>query len=126
MKRLIEQTLWSNKAGTGDRSDCRCRTRIEHWKLGTGNEELPKECAVYGCHNAPEVGAHVYKKNSNDKREYIVPLCKCCNNKKNWEFQLDADAWVVKANRFLTCERPDWPEDYSEFGYPDLFDDNLY
>ena len=45
-----------------------------------------------GCYH-DLVGAHVQKVNSNDKKWYIVPLCKSCNQ-KNEPFNVDDDMLV--------------------------------
>jgi hypothetical protein len=40
-----------------------------------------KICSVEECKNKELVGAHVQKVYSNDKKWYIVPLCKSCNQR---------------------------------------------
>lgn len=36
-------------------------------------------CSCYSCTSSAEVGAHVQKHGSSDRKWYIVPLCRGCN-----------------------------------------------
>ncbi len=40
------------------------------------------------------VGGHVCKTESNDKKWYITPICKDCNNKRNIEYDVDDSMFV--------------------------------
>ena len=42
------------------------------------------QCEVFGCRGKPEVGGHVIKAGDGGK-EYILPICKACNNKPDGE-----------------------------------------
>ncbi|MBR6982012.1 MAG: hypothetical protein IKH75_00535 [Ruminococcus sp.] len=41
------------------------------------------ECSRINCSVKAEVGAHVQKALINDRRWYIVPLCRACNSSKS-------------------------------------------
>ena len=51
---------------------------LEHWK--NYKHYSPGLCARKGCSMLAEVGGHVKKVESSDNTEYIIPLCKTCNN----------------------------------------------
>ena len=68
---------------------------LDYWKKHTNKNAI---CASSGddccfCATYDLVGAHVQKVNSNDKKWYIVPLCKSCNQ-KNEPFYVDVDMLV--------------------------------
>lgn len=42
-------------------------------------------CSCLGCTSFAEVGAHVQKRNSTDRKWYIIPLCRKCNTKSSSE-----------------------------------------
>ncbi len=57
---------------------------LERWANAHGVEDdwnIP--CSNLTCFNEAEDGGHVIKVDSADKKEYIVPLCKSCNNPNN-------------------------------------------
>lgn len=53
---------------------------IDYWKKKSGYP-FPDFCACDDCLNKAEVGAHVIKTNSDNKKWYIIPLCSRCNHK---------------------------------------------
>lgn len=56
-----------------------CGPWLDHWQNHTGR--TPLFCTVDGCLNLAEVGAHVYL--PDDKRVFIVPMCKSHNGSKD-------------------------------------------
>lgn len=53
---------------------------LDYWEKQTGLSAL--KCGTWGCMSFHGlVGAHVQKANSTDKRYYITPLCRNCNNR---------------------------------------------
>ena len=57
----------------------------------------PTSCACLACTNKAEVGAHVIKVNSYDRRWYIAPLCRECNGKRGQELDV-VENWLVPEN----------------------------
>ncbi|GAB5992894.1 hypothetical protein [Aeromonas veronii] len=55
-----------------------CGPWLDHWQNHTGKTSF--FCTVEGCTNLSEVGAHVYL--PDDKRAFIVPMCKSHNGAK--------------------------------------------
>lgn len=91
---------WKNKNGTSERS-CKCGSWKAHWE-NNSSEPWPSICSVAGCDEKAEVGAHVI--NSDCTGEWIVPLCKACNNKTD-TFSLKDTTTLVRANIKLSrCE----------------------
>ena len=84
---------WKNKNGTAERS-CKCGSWKEHWEKNSSSP-WPTICSAYDCNNRAEVGAHVI--NSACRGEWIVPLCKACNNKSD-EFSLKASTALIVSN----------------------------
>ena len=54
-----------------------------YWEHETGRSF--SKCSCSGCGNKVQVGEHVIKAGSADRRWYIVPLCYSCNNKRSDE-----------------------------------------
>ena len=54
-------------------------------------------CSCIVCKSSAEVGAHVQKKDSTDKKWYIVPLCFECNKKPSTEsfYVFESDLEVI-------------------------------
>lgn len=94
---------WKNKNNTSERSDCNCGTWKHHWEKLSG-DKWPSECSVEKCRNEPEVGAHVICEDD-ISGEYIVPLCKACNGKRDEVFRLKSGTVLVTANLSKSCDR---------------------
>ncbi len=63
-------------------------------------------CAVLGCSNEVEVGAHVLLVNHTSWQEWIAPLCKGCNA-DTYDFRIKRDVTLVSANtRLIGCYMP--------------------
>lgn len=91
--------LCKNKNGTSERS-CSCGSWKNHW-LNFSNQKWPTACSVFKCNNSAEVGAHIIVTNTNDKSEYIIPMCKKCNARTD-EFTIKKGRRVF-ANISETC-----------------------
>lgn len=65
---------------------------IDYWKKKSGFY-FPDYCTCEDCLNKAEVGAHVIKVNSDNRKWYIVPLCSSCNHKET-SFNVDEDFLV--------------------------------
>lgn len=72
-----------NLNGTSGRLPDGASSWKEYWENETGRKF--GRCSCKGCGNTAEVGAHVQKSNSSDRKWYIVPLCKGDNNKSSDE-----------------------------------------
>ena len=75
-----------NRGGTSTRSPkCSvCGPWIEHWYSLKGIsfvDRLSGDTCCARCGGEAEVGGHVIKSDSQDKKEYIIPLCNGCNVK---------------------------------------------
>ena len=83
-----------NLHGTSDNSPpIGYSTWKEWWEHKKGKKFY--YCSNSVCLNKAEVGAHVQKHSSSDRKWYIVPLCIMCN-KKTDEFEVsDNDLQVV-------------------------------
>lgn len=67
------------------------------WKIWWEEQTHNKfsRCSCKTCDNNAEVGAHVQKAESADRKWYIVPLCIECNvTKKNELFEVEKDKLV--------------------------------
>ncbi len=81
-----------NKKGTGDKEPPSGYTSwLDFWEKKKGTKAAT--CEVRSCSGGPEVGGHVIKSGEGSK-EYILPMCRSCNNKpddetfKAWENDL--------------------------------------
>ncbi|MBF4230609.1 MULTISPECIES: hypothetical protein [Vibrio] len=90
-----------NLKGTSNNT-CHCNSWLDHWLEYSGANSLPSQCGEKSCLNSPEVGAHVIKVNSTDKKWYIVPLCKK-HNKEDEEFELYSSIKLAPALVSETC-----------------------
>ena len=74
---------------------------IDHWK----NYKCYSKgiCSKKGCYKPVEVGGHVIKVQSQDKTEYVVPLCKDCNN------QSSDITYEVDENLLVPVSHEKWP-----------------
>lgn len=52
---------------------------LDYWEKQTG--EKKSICGASDCSEKGLVGAHVQKVGCNDKKWYITPLCKSCNQR---------------------------------------------
>lgn len=55
---------------------------LDFWEKKKGKKATV--CEVMGCGGGPDVGGHVIKAGEGAK-EYILPICKSCNNKPDGE-----------------------------------------
>jgi hypothetical protein len=93
---------WKNKGGTAELPQCGCGTWKQHW-INVSGKKWPAKCAVDGCENSAEVGAHI--RNSKVEGVQIAPFCKECNAQgTDTEFTLKDDVKLVSANRAQTCD----------------------
>lgn len=88
-----------NLKGTSDRDlRCGCSSWLDHWK---NNKHIYIVDKCFCCNNTKDtqdlVGGHVIKIDSYDRDQYIVPICKGCNNKTDVEFYVDENS-LVSAN----------------------------
>lgn len=99
---------------------CYCGTYIRHWQWYSGNpygrwtpRRLPQRCAVVGCSNPPEVGAHVRFVDEQGRygtgygrQIYILPFCRQCNSTgHNLEAWADERYSPARASIPHTCGR---------------------
>ncbi|EGR0102308.1 hypothetical protein Q2Y28_004174 [Vibrio vulnificus] len=89
-----------NLKDTSDNT-CHCDSWKDHY-LKFGGDDT-SYCQVEGCMKGFEVGAHVKKVSSVDKKWYIVPMCKAHNNKDGEEYELESNVTLVRANVSETC-----------------------
>lgn len=68
---------------------------LDYWEQKTGKKAY--FCAATDCWAQDLVGAHVQKVNSADRRWYIVPLCRGCNNRTD-EFYVNETLVPVPSN----------------------------
>ncbi len=80
---------------------CKCASWLDHWRQNS--KQKRRTCAVIGCSNTAQVGAHLRSADRRtDRRWWIAPLCKRCNNSKNRkEMFLDRRVVLVSANKKL-------------------------
>lgn len=86
-----------NIGGTSLRK-CSHGSWLNHWRHETRSRRL--RCATLRCQNLAEVGAHVHELTSNrgsNWRQWIVPLCKSCNNSRQ-DLELEGHVALVSAN----------------------------
>lgn len=94
---------------------------IDYWK-DKCEYPCPSFCANSECLNNVEVGAHVIKEGcENDRKWYIVPLCKKCNNPNNETyFEVDEDYLVPVSEKNI--EESDDIDDLLN----ELIDDDIF
>ena len=68
---------------------------LDYWERQTG--ESATSCGRCGMFVAAEVGAHVQKADGTDKRNYITPLCRRCNQRTD-EFYVTTQLVPVPSN----------------------------
>ena len=86
---------WKNEKKTSNRVPPN-DSWIDFWKENSG-EKCPEECSVQGCSDIATDGAHVIC--DEIAGEYIIPMCKKCNNPNNTEsFKLKIGTVAVSAN----------------------------
>jgi hypothetical protein len=93
----------TNINGTSNNT-CRCGSWLEHWKNFSG-QSLPSYCPENRCYKKTEVGAHVQKSSAQDKRWYIVPLCKEHNAQTGASLDISDSIALVPANTSETCDK---------------------
>ena len=93
---------WKNKNGTAERA-CNCGSWRDHWLKFSKAGMWPQICAVDGCNNIAEVGAHVYHPQVGGER--IAPMCRSCNKAVD-AFTLKGRTPLPLANVSETCGRP--------------------
>ena len=91
-----------NLVGTGTRT-CKCSSWTEHWENYSGARFWPQRCAVEGCTNPPEVGAHVKHVGTGDHRHYIVMMCRFHNALHGQGLMLEQYVKLARANVRETC-----------------------
>lgn len=90
-----------NVNGDAKRSkQCACGTWLNHWENCTG-KSLPSSCYVTGCTRTDLVGAHITKV-AGDNTQYIVPICKACNNNPD-DFKIPDNTSLALASQSKTC-----------------------
>lgn len=90
----LPYTGWMNKEGTSD------RPHSESWKriyIRHNNGNWPSKCSCRWCSAEATDGAHMYCRDAENKKEYIVPLCHK-HNMSNDELTLEFNTTVVPAN----------------------------
>jgi hypothetical protein len=93
----------TNINGTSDNT-CKCDSWLAHWeKFNPTGQSLSLYCSEESCRNKPEVGAHVQKDSSTDKRWYIVPLCSTHNAKTGESLEIRDSISLASANVSETC-----------------------
>lgn len=107
-KNMNTNFLVKNLRGTSS-FKCQCGSWIAHWRKGARSQR--GRCAVVGCQNSAEVGAHVQSVDRRtDERWWIAPFCRAHNIHTNDQFMfLDSRVTLVAADRKLTCNNPVWP-----------------
>jgi len=88
-----------NINGTKD-NICNCGSWLDHWEKFSG--QPLSYCAVSGCNNLAEVGAHVQIDNPYNNNWYIVPLCQE-HNKSKMILVISDSIVPVSANVSETC-----------------------
>ena len=90
----------TNINGTSD-TNCKCGSWLNHW-INYSRQNLPTYCPVLGCSEKPELGDHVQKANSYDRKWYIIPLCKT-HNRASGILEISDTINLVSANKNETC-----------------------
>lgn len=73
-----------NLNGTGEKIPQGYSSWLEFWEKKAGKKA--NVCSNMTCTGSAEVGGHV-KLVGGTNKEYIVPICYSCNNKKDLEFE---------------------------------------
>lgn len=91
-----------NVKGTG-RLSCGCTSWIAHWRSFTRSRRAT--CAVMGCTNEAQVGAHVRSVDGRtDTQWWIAPFCRAHNLHTNeQDMILDSRVRLVAARKDITC-----------------------
>ncbi len=92
-------TGWQVKQGKSDRV-CSSGTWKDHWLVFSG-VTWPPYCSVYGCVQAPTLGAII--DNLAVAGEHIAPLCHACNSQVA-RFKLNYQVTLVSVDQAQTCE----------------------
>lgn len=93
-----------NLGGTSQKR-CYCDSWLDHWEEYSDGTR-PRKCAVRKCWTLADVGGHVIINNSDDKKHYIIPLCKGHNNfSAGTIFEIDDSTPLAEANIAETCGR---------------------
>ena len=90
----------TNINGTSD-TNCKCGSWLNH-QINYSGQTLPPTCPVLGCYKKPELGAHVQKANSSDRKWYIIPLC-TSHNSASGTLEVIDSIKLVSANKNETC-----------------------
>lgn len=92
--------LVKNLNGTGEKRPlCNCSSWLQHWNINRYPNKDYKAGYCRACKSKENLlGGHVIKKNSTDRREYIVPICSACNNIKDKEFEVDIKDLIYANN----------------------------
>lgn len=98
--------LVKNLNGTSGKT-CNCGTWTNHWDNHGGAQNWPQWCAVKGCKNPPQVGAHIKKVGTDDHKHYIVLMCRSHNGKHGKKLNLEHYVKPAWANIRQTCT-PGW------------------
>lgn len=89
--------LVKNLKGTGDKeTSCGCSSWLDHWNKNRypNNDYEAGYCRA--CKSKKNLlGGHVIKKNSDDRYEYIVPICSACNNDRDKEFDVKKEDLIL-------------------------------
>lgn len=95
---------------------------INYWEHKCPYSFLLDKCANENCNGRKEDGAHVIKEGSEkDRKWYIVPLCKKCNNPNNKSyFEVDEDYLVPVSEKNIE-ESDDFDDLLNE-----LIDDDIF
>ena len=72
---------------------------LDYYRKESGSNRT--RCAVMGCSNPVEVGAHIYITDRRTKNKwYIAPFCKGCNHPSNTnKMQLKNNVHIVPATK---------------------------
>lgn len=113
--------MWNVDNTTGDpkvRINQLCDTNkiqpinwFDLWKNATG-ESFPS-CAVTGCENRAEVGAHVTflpagnSPGTGSNRVFICPMCKSCNNQRGAQLSIKRYTFLIHLGLFMKDLLPD-------------------
>ena len=101
---IINPVKIKNAVGTSDR-ECECDSWLDHWEIFSG--DIADTCAVAGCDNEAEMGAHITRPNASHDgyrtHLYIIPMCYSHNGKRGKELTSKGNIKFVWANVSNTC-----------------------